>query len=112
MKKSESQVNASKGRRYTRSEKEEILAYVAKVNEEKGRGGQTAASKKFKISPLTISGWARHGAGGSLNGSAAISSRPIGGKLRKLQELHHQMAGVEKELGLLRARFNALKASL
>jgi transposase-like protein len=111
---SNSNVNAAKGRRYTTKEKAEIIAFVDKVNAEKGRGGQSAASKKFKISPLTISSWIRSGIGGgtvSASGAASVAG-PIGKKLSKLQALHDQIARAEKELGKLKSQFNSLKSAL
>jgi transposase-like protein len=113
---SNSKVNSAKGRRYSAKEKAEIVAFVDKVNADRGRGGQSAASKKFKISPLTISSWIRAGvtgggvatvvaAGGSVAG-------PIGKKLSKLQALHDQIARTERELSKMKAQFNALKAAL
>lgn len=112
---SNSNVNAAKGRRYTAKEKAEIIAFVDKVNAEKGRGGQSAASKKFKISPLTISSWIRSGAGGgasTVRVSTGAVAGPIGKKLSKLQELHDQIAKAEKELARMRAQFDSLKSSL
>lgn len=110
---------SAKGKRYSAAEKEEILNYVEKVNAEKGRGGQSAASKKYKISPLTISSWlkARGGAGAtaparSTGGAGGSVSGPIGKKLAKLQGLHDQIDRTEKELAKLRAQFDALKGSL
>jgi len=111
---SNSNVNAAKGRRYTTKEKAEIIAFVDKVNSEKGRGGQSAASKKYKISPLTISSWIRSGIGGgsiSANGAVSVAG-PIGKKLSKLQALHDQIARAEKELGKLKSQFNSLKSAL
>jgi transposase-like protein len=43
----------SKGKRYSEQEKAEILAFA----DAQGRGGASAAAKKFKVSPLTISNW-------------------------------------------------------
>jgi transposase-like protein len=110
---SNSNVNAAKGRRYTAKEKAEIIAFVDKVNVDKGRGGQSAASKKYKISPLTISSWIRTGAGGGAisSGGAAVAG-PIGKKLSKLQALHDQIAKAEKELSKLKSQFNSLKSAL
>ncbi len=110
---SNSNVNAAKGRRYTAKEKADIIAFVDKVNAEKGRGGQSAASKKYKISPLTISSWIRAGAGGATlaTGGAAVAG-PIGKKLSKLQALHDQIAKAEKDLAKLKAQFNSLKSAL
>jgi len=112
-------VNVAKGRRYTQAEKADILAYVDQVNAEKGRGGQSAASKKFKISPLTISSWIRSGVGGAsgasgltVSASAASVSGPIGKKLAKLQALHDQIMRAERDLSKMKAQFTALKSSL
>jgi transposase-like protein len=110
---SNSNVNAAKGRRYTAKEKAEIIAFVDKVNADKGRGGQSAASKKYKISPLTISSWIRTGPGGGItsSGGGAVAG-PIGKKLSKLQALHDQIARAEKELSKLKSQFNSLKSAL
>lgn len=109
-------VNTAKGRRYTQAEKADILAFVDKVNTQKGRGGQSAASKKFKISPLTISSWIRSGVGGggglTISAGSASVSGPIGKKLAKLQALHDQIVRSEKDLSKLRTQFKVLKSSL
>ena len=110
---STSKVNASKGRRYTTKEKAEVLAFVDKVNAEKGRGGQMAATKKFKLSPLTIASWIRSGV--TANGeapAASYSGGPIGKKLAELQSLHSQITKAEKELAKMKSQFAALKGHL
>jgi len=45
------------GVRYSLAEKKEVVDFVKKYNSENGRGGQSAASAKFKVTPLTISTW-------------------------------------------------------
>ena len=113
--KSQNAVNASKGRRYTLKEKQEVIAYVDMVNAEKGRGGQTAACKKFNLSPLTISSWVRSGItadGDAPAIPAGVSAGPIGKKLAQLQALHDQIVRAERELGKLHSQFNALKSAL
>jgi hypothetical protein len=109
-----SNVNASKGRRYTLKEKQEVIAFVDKVNAEKGRGGQSAACKKFKLSPLTIGAWIRSGVSADGDGATAgvAAAGPIGKKLGKLQQLHAQIARAEKELVKMRSQFEALKRGL
>lgn len=117
--------SSAKGKRYSAKEKADILAFVESVNAEKGRGGQSAASKKYKISPLTISNWIKAGAGAApaakpaaaasapaAKAVAASVSGPIAKKLAKLQELHDQIVRTEKELAKLTTQFNTLKASL
>jgi len=49
--------DSPQGKRYTDAQKQEVIAYVLAVNTAKGRGGLSAATAKFHISPLTISGW-------------------------------------------------------
>ena len=44
-------------KRYTEEQKAEILAFIEKFNADNGRGGQTAAVKKFKVTPVTLSAW-------------------------------------------------------
>jgi len=44
-------------KRYKQEEKDEILAFVEQHNKEHGRGGQTAAAKKFKINAITLKSW-------------------------------------------------------
>ena len=105
-------VNAAKGKRYTEKEKSEILAYVDKVNAEKGRGGQSAASKKFKISQLTISSWLRGGAGSGTVRVTTSTKGGLAGKVAKLTSLAAQIDRSEKELEKLKAQFKTLKASL
>jgi transposase-like protein len=45
------------GVRYTDAQKKEVVDFVAQYNSSKGRGGQSAAAKKFKVTPLTIAAW-------------------------------------------------------
>ena len=45
------------GVRYSDAQKKEIVNFVTQYNKENGRGGQSAAASKYKVTPLTISGW-------------------------------------------------------
>jgi transposase-like protein len=49
--------SAATGVRYSDTQKKEVVDFVFQYNSKKGRGGQSAASAKFKVSPLTIAGW-------------------------------------------------------
>lgn len=105
-------VNAAKGKRYTDKEKSEILAFVDKINAEKGRGGQSAAAKKYKISQLTISSWIKSSGGSVAVKGGASAKGGIGSKLAKLSSLAGQIEKAEKELSKLQAQFEGLKKSL
>jgi transposase-like protein len=48
---------AATGIRYSDEQKKEIVDFVLQHNKSNGRGGQSMASKKFKVNPLTISSW-------------------------------------------------------
>ncbi len=47
----------STGVRYSDVQKKEIVEFVLGYNKSNGRGGQSAAAKKYLVSPLTIAGW-------------------------------------------------------
>jgi transposase-like protein len=58
------------GVRYSDAQKNEIVSFVVQYNSKNGRGGQSAAAKKFKVTPLTISAWLK-AAGVAKSGKAA-----------------------------------------
>ena len=43
--------------RYDQKKKDEVEAFIQNYNEKNGRGGQSAAAKKYKVTPITISNW-------------------------------------------------------
>jgi transposase-like protein len=104
-------VNSAKGKRYSEKEKAEIVAFVEKVNAEKGRGGQSAASAKFSISQLTISSWLKSGKGGATVKVGKVKGN-FANKVNKLSSLAAQIDKSEKETDKLRSQFAALKKSL
>jgi hypothetical protein len=56
------------GARYTDSQKKEILNFIEEYNAKNGRGGQSTAVKKYKVTPLTIGAWLKKA--GSEKGAA------------------------------------------
>lgn len=109
---SRKKAKSSKGRRYSPEEKAKIIEHVEKVNASKGRGGQTAASKKFGISMLTISSWMNKPAPGKAAGRGAGKSKSVNGALVKLASVHSQIEAKEREIAKLRQQFDVLKRSL
>lgn len=65
---------APTGIRYTDVQKKEVVDFVAKYNSENGRGGQSAAAKKYNITQLTISAWLK--AFGGKSAKAAKVAKP------------------------------------
>ena len=43
--------------RYDQKTKDEVIAFIQSYNEEKGRGGQSAAVKKWDLNPVTVKSW-------------------------------------------------------
>ncbi len=100
----------SKGKRYTDKEKAQVLAFVEKTNAEKGRGGITAASKKFGITPLTISNWMKRTGVSSVRGGR--NSVNFSANLRRLADIHEAISKKEAELLKLQREYASLKKKL
>ena len=100
----------SRGKRYTTKEKADILIFVDKHNAENGRGGAAAASRKFKVSQLTIGNWLKEA--GSPSPRRKKQSSYISAVLKRLGDVHKKMANVEEELDGLRKEYASLKAQL
>jgi hypothetical protein len=99
-----------RGKRYSNTEKAEILTFVDKHNAEKGRGGAAAASRKYKVSQLTIGNWLKEA--GSTSPSRKTKTGDISKVLKRLGDIHKKMAAAEEELGSLRKEYAALKGQL
>lgn len=61
---------AGTGVRYTDAQKKEVVDFVAQYNTANGRGGQSAAAAKYKVTPLTISAWIKALGGGKAKKAA------------------------------------------
>ena len=113
---------SGRGKRYSAAEKKTVVDFVNEVNASKGRGGQSAASKKFGISPLTIASWLKAGGAapkkrrGRRPGRPAAAKASTGGslekKLKELQGLAKKIDAAKSNLNSLQKKFDSLKASL
>jgi len=43
--------------KYDQKTKDEVIAFIKKHNEDNGRGGQSAAVKKWKLNSVTVKSW-------------------------------------------------------
>ena len=116
----------TKGKRYSAEEKNNIVAFVNKFNEANGRGGQSAAAKKFGISQISVSSWLKSGSEGvsvtaargrkpgSPNKAEGVGSKRGGyaARLSNLSALANQIDKAEGELAKMKAKFQNLKTSL
>ena len=90
---------ALRGKRYTDSEKAEVLAFVVS----QGRGGQSKASAKFGVSALTISNW-RKKAGSA--GKATKAAKPS----KKGGDAWSAMVALKKDIDIMEGKVAAKKA--
>lgn len=97
---------AAKGKRYTSTEKAAVLQEVDRVNALKGRGGIAAASRKFGISPLTVSNWL------SKAGHDTSAPRTNRDKPSNLEVEMSRLVEIDTEMNTLREERNALASSI
>ena len=101
------------GKRYTDEEKAEVVKFVKGYDNKNGRGGKSAAVKKFGISALTVAKWV----GGKTKKSRKKptpqpkqrkSSTQPANTAAKLQ----RMLEIQNQLDALRTEFDELKRAL
>ena len=94
-----------KAKRYTEVKKAEILNFI----ESKGRGGQAAALKKFKVTAATISSWRKQKL------KTKVSSSKISTELTAVKELIKittEIDATKVKLEDLKKRHKILKAKV
>ena len=107
--------SSKKGMRYSADYKQEVVDFVDAYNAANGRGGQSQAAKKYSLSVLTVSSWlksARSGGGFGANASGAGNSAVLNAKFASLIEVSDQLREAERETEKLRAKYDALRASI
>ncbi len=77
---SKSKKAKSTGVRYTPEQKKEIVEFVQQYNESKGRGGQSAAVSKFKVTPITIGAWLKAAGVSKKKGKSTKVAKPNNAK--------------------------------
>ncbi len=102
--------SSTRGKRYTTKQKADILSFVDKHNALNGRGGAAEASRKFDVSQLTIGNWQKEA--GSPSPKRKKNTGDINKAIKRLGELHKEMAAKETELDKLRKEYAKLKSSI
>lgn len=114
-------------KRYDQKKKDEVVAFIQKYNEENGRGGQSAAVKKWKLNPITVKSWLEK-AGVATPGKSAKKKKSSGAKSSGAKKRTPQkktvakqssvsatlkrMVAIQEEMESLQSEYNSLKASL
>jgi len=116
-------------KRYSQSEKDEILAFVEQYNKEKGRGGQTAAKNKFKVNAVTLKSWMdKAGMATPVKGkkksskksvrtaAPAPAAQPLAAPVSKgtsvLSAKLNKLVSIQSKIDDLQRQFDEVKASL
>lgn len=93
---SKSKKAKSVGVRYTPEQKKEIVDFVKQYNETKGRGGQSAAVSKFKVTPITIAAWLKAAGVSKKKGKSAKPAKATKPAKAKKKAAKKAKAGVKK----------------
>ena len=99
-----------KAKRYTAAQKKEVLDFI----KNEGRGGQTKAVTKFKVTAATIASWRRK-EGGTTTGSKATGGSGSSKELRALEELASllkEISATEDHLAKLKKNYKKIRAKL
>ena len=96
-----------KAKRYTEAEKQEILDFIIA----QGRGGQSAAVKKYKVTAATISSWKKKASGVSLSSVGVSGSKELKA-LQALTQIVSEIEVTERKLADLQKRYQKLKGKL
>jgi hypothetical protein len=109
----QSKAKSSKGVRYSEDQKKAVIDFVNQVNAERGRGGVTAAVKKFGVTALTISNWIKKiGAPAVTSAAPAKAESSSEAVLKSLLSLQEEITGLQQQLAAKRKVFDQLKKKL
>ena len=108
-----------RGVRYDASKKQEVIDFAIAHNMKKGRGGQSAAARKFGISILTVSSWLKGSGSKPAKAPKAGKAAPapkvsaaLTGKIKALLDLGDRIRKAEAELRKLQDQYASLSASI
>lgn len=113
-------------RRYTDPEKAEVVQFVLNHDKAHGRGGQSAAVKKFGVSQLTVAKWLKDAGSKEASAPATAQTKAVVRKkapVRKrvpapasngtsVGDTLRRMAAIQEEIEALRGDYEGLKERL
>jgi transposase-like protein len=91
------------GKRYTEEQKREILDFVAS----QGRGGITAAGRKYGVSYIALRRW-MNGAGGGRKGASGASKALDGRRLKTVASALAALKSFKKQVTVLQRALKQL----
>lgn len=109
-------------KRYDQKTKDEVVSFIQAFNEENGRGGQSAAAKKWKLNPITVKAWLEKAgvpspgksAKKKRGGGKIVSTKSIksNGSTKNAEDVLQRLLEIQKEMGSLQKEYDSLKAKL
>jgi len=109
-------------KRYDQKTKDGVVAFIQKYNDENGRGGQSAAAKKYKLNPITVRAWmekagvatpsksSKKKKKAGLKASAAPSRKASAPK--STSAALKRMVKLQEQIEALQAEYDSLKSTL
>ncbi|MFW6253430.1 MAG: hypothetical protein ACOC41_00725 [Chitinivibrionales bacterium] len=112
--------------------RKKALEFIAKYNAEHGgRGGITAAAKKYKVHPITVGKWVkeeglpevaategaapkaakksrRKAAPAPTASAASVDKKSVMGKIEEIQDLESHIAGLQAQVAEIKAEIKAM----
>ena len=105
--------------RYDQKTKDEVVSFIKDYNEHNGRGGQSAAAKKWNLNPITVKAWLekagvptpgktakkkKNGVVARRNGKVAKNGSNKSDALRRMVEIQDKIEALQGEYDGLKAR--------
>ncbi len=102
--------------RYDQKTKDQVVAFIVDYNAKNGRGGQSAAAKKWKLNPITVKAWMEKAGVASpgktakkkVRAQAGGSGRSAGSASVALK----RMIAIQEKIDVLQGEYDELKAQL
>ncbi len=107
--KAASKNKSARGTRYSAKQKSAILLFVDKFNAKNSRGGAAEAARKYGITQLTISKWMKEAGSPSPKRKSVTDFAKT---IKRLTQVHNDMAELQTKLDSLKKEYVELKAGL
>ena len=104
--------NNNMATRYYQKTKDQVVAFIVDYNARNGRGGQSAATKKSNLNPITVKAWMEK-AGVAAPGKAAKKKARLAagksGRSGSASAALKRMIAIQEKIDVLRGEYDELK---
>lgn len=109
-------------KRYDQKKKDEVVEFIQSYNAKNGRGGQSAAAKKFSINPITVKSWLVAAGGGAKPEKKSATRKqtrktaktPSGSlaTLQRMTKIQEEITALQGQISTLQREYDSLKKTL